>query len=92
MEGALFDRVSQFDVSFITLKKAERLFSAIGLRDIHHAVRGGMMLPFLCLVFADYVSHEAERIWFFPEWRFAGGCTGRSHDSASCVRGVGIQA
>ena len=70
MEGALFDRVSQFDVSFITLKKSERLFSAIGLRDIHHAVRGGMMLPFLCLGFADYVSHEAERIWFVPEWRF----------------------
>ena len=92
MEGALFDRVSQFDVSFITLKKSERLFSAIGLRDIHHAVRSGMMLPFLCLGFADYVSHEAERIWFVPEWRFAGGCTGRSHDSASCVRGVGIQA
>lgn len=25
-------------------------------------------------------SHEGERIWFVPEWRFAGGgCTGQLH-------------
>lgn len=28
---------------------------------IHHAKRGGVTQPFLCLGFADYVSHEGER-------------------------------
>ena len=98
----LFDRATQCDVFFITLKKSERLFSpttryndyaispwefhwesqsltreasATGQRYIHHAERGsrvmlfvreeskrgGVTLPFLCLGFADYVSHEGER-------------------------------
>ena len=100
--GVLFDRATQCDVFFITLKKSERLFSpttryndyaispwefhwesqsltreasATGQRYIHHAERGsrvmlfvreeskrgGVTLPFLCLGFADYVSHEGER-------------------------------
>jgi superfamily II DNA or RNA helicase len=100
--GVLFDRATQCDVFFITLKKSERLFSpttryndyaisplefhwesqsltretsATGQRYIHHvergsrvllfvreeSKRGGVTLPFLCLGFADYVSHEGER-------------------------------
>jgi hypothetical protein len=100
--GVLFDRATQCDVFFITLKKSERLFSpttryndyaispwefhwesqsltreasATGQRYIHHRERGsrvmlfvreenkrgGVTLPFLCLGFADYVSHEGER-------------------------------
>ncbi len=100
--GVLFDRATQCDVFFITLKKSERLFSPTtryndyaisplefhwesqsntrqasptGQRYIHHAERGsrvmlfvreeskrgGVTLPFLCLGFADYVSHEGER-------------------------------
>ncbi|MCT0247734.1 DUF3427 domain-containing protein [Synechococcus sp. CS-205] len=98
----LFDRATQCDVFFITLKKSERLFSATtryndyaispwefhwesqsntreasatGQRYIHHRERGsrvllfvreenkqgGVTLPFLCLGFAEYVSHEGER-------------------------------
>jgi hypothetical protein len=34
--------------------------------------------PFVCLGFATYESHEGERIWFVPEWRFAGGWSARS--------------
>jgi hypothetical protein len=34
--------------------------------------------PFVCLGFARYESHEGERIWFVPEWRFAGGWSARS--------------
>lgn len=52
MEGVLCDRATQCDLFFITLMKSERLFSAIGQRDIHHTVRSVMMLPFLCLGFA----------------------------------------
>ena len=100
--GVLFDRATQCDVFFITLKKSERLFSpttryndyaispwefhwesqsitreasSTGQRYIHHRERGsrvmlfvreenkrgGVTLPFLCLGFADYVSHEGER-------------------------------
>jgi hypothetical protein len=100
--GVLFDRATQCDVFFITLKKSERLFSpttryndyaispwefhwesqsltreasATGQRYIHHvergsrvlllvreeSKRGGVTLPFLCLGFAEYVSHEGER-------------------------------
>ena len=74
VEGVLCDRATQLDVFFITLKKSERLFSATGQRYFNQPVRGSrVMLPFLCLGFADYVSHEAERIWFFPECRSAGG-------------------
>jgi superfamily II DNA or RNA helicase len=100
--GVLFDRATQCDVFFITLKKSERLFSpttryndyaisplefhwesqsntreasATGQRYMHHRSRGtrvllfvreenkrgGLTMPFLCLGFADYVSHEGER-------------------------------
>ncbi len=100
--GVLFDRATQCDVFFITLKKSERLFSpttryndyaisplefhwesqsktqeasAPGQRYIHHRERGsrvllfvreenkrgGVTMPFHCLGFADYVSHERER-------------------------------
>ncbi|EAQ76431.1 MULTISPECIES: DUF3427 domain-containing protein [unclassified Synechococcus] len=100
--GVLFDRATQCDVFFITLKKSERLFSpttryndyaispwefhwesqsltreasGTGQRYIHHVERGsrvllfvreenrrgGVTLPFLCLGFANYVSHEGER-------------------------------
>ena len=100
--GVLFDRATQCDVFFITLRKSERLFSTTthyndvaistwefhwesqsltreasptGQRYIHHrkrgsrvllfvreeSKRGGVTLPFLCLGFADDVSHEGER-------------------------------
>jgi hypothetical protein len=35
--------------------------SPTGQRYIHHRERGGVTLPFLCLGFADYVSHQGER-------------------------------
>jgi len=86
--GVLFDRATQCDVFFITLKKSERLFSpttryndyaislwefhwesqsltreasATGQRYIHHVECGSRVMPFLCLGFAEYVSHEGER-------------------------------
>jgi hypothetical protein len=66
--------------------------SATGQRYIHHEARGSRVLlfvreqrrkggvtePFVRLGFARYESHEGERIWFVPEWRFAGGWSGRS--------------
>jgi len=75
-EGVFFDETTLCDVFFITLKKSERLFSPT-TRYSDYAKCGGVTLPFLCLGFADYVSHEDERNLFVPEWRFAGGCTGR---------------
>lgn len=45
--------------------------------------RGGVTLPFLCLGFATYASHQGERIWLAAEWRFAGGCTRRSRGLAT---------
>ncbi len=39
---------------------------------------GGPTEPFVYLGFATYESHEGERIWFVPGWRFAGGCSARS--------------
>ena len=54
--------------------------SATGQRYVHHQARGWVRVtePFVCLGFARYESHEGERIWFVPEWRFAGGWSGRS--------------
>jgi hypothetical protein len=63
-----------------------------GQRYIHHIERGskglllvreenkggGITLPFLCLGFADYMSHQGERAMFAAEWRSAGGCSNRS--------------
>jgi hypothetical protein len=45
-----------------------------------------MMMAFLCLGFADYVSHEAERIWFSQSGD-SGGV--RSGDGVGGVRGLG---
>jgi hypothetical protein len=59
-EGVFFDEATQCDVYFITLKKSERLFSPT-TRYNDYAKRGGVKLPFLCLGFTDYVSHEGER-------------------------------
>lgn len=114
--GVLFDRATQCDVFFITLKKSERLFSpttryndyaistlefhwenqsltreasATGQRYIHHVERGsrvllfvreesrrgGVTLPFLCLGFADYLSHEGERPMAI-RWRLLGAIPG----------------
>ena len=66
--------------------------SATGKRYIHHEARGSRVLlfvreqrrqggvtePFVCLGFTRYESYEGERIWFVPEWRSAGGWSGRS--------------
>jgi len=66
--------------------------SATGQRYVHHEARGSRVLlfvreqrrqgtvtePFVCLGFARYESHEAERIWLAAEWRSAGGWSGRS--------------
>jgi hypothetical protein len=74
-EGVFCDEATRGDVFFITLKKSERLFSPSGQRYIHHRQRGsrvmlfvreenkrgGVTMPFLCLGFANYVSHEGER-------------------------------
>ena len=66
-EGVLWHQPSATDLLFITLRKSEALFSPT-TRYNDYAKCGGVTLPFLCLGFADYVSHEDERIWFVPEW------------------------
>ena len=52
--------------------------------------RGGVTLPFLCLGFADYVSHEGERPMAI-RWRLQQGDSGGVSAGAGGggVRGVG---
>ena len=70
-----------------------------GQRYIHHIERGskglllvreenkggGITLPFLCLGFANYVSHQGERAMFAAEWRSASGCISRSRRRFSAL-------
>ena len=79
-EGAFFDDATQCDDYAISpwefhweSQSLTREASATGQRYIHHVERGSrVLLPLLCLGFADDVNHEGER-----PMQFVGGCSGR---------------
>ena len=73
----LAHQASATNLLFITLHKSEVLLFVREQRK-QDGRPGATTDPFVCLGFANYESHEGERILFVHEWRFAGGWSGRS--------------